>query len=484
MFLKALASFFKIGCIGFGGGSALIPIVEAEMVTRRKAISIEKYTEHTIVANITPGALPVKLGALIGYDISGLKGMVAGASAIALPGVAVTVLLLALLSQLASGAVHIIEMASVGIAVFIIYILLEYILKVQKNSRQIGFGPEAVVIMFAAFFLSFGREIRDFLTHLFGGGYFWSNPPILDISTIDILKLSFFIIFFTGGNIKSWRMAAALAVTAAFLLFFGKNTPYTSSTARMIVQIVMVLLSLMVFYDAKKQGSQKTKKPEIAKLLQKLGVFILFTGICCLPALIMLPQAMRFILDGALSTVTSFGGGEAYLTVASGMFVDTGMLDRSVFYSQIVPIANALPGPILVKILAGMGYMIGFEGAGMGSGFALALAGFGVAVGVTCIVCILIYTLYDSFSELTVFGTLKLWILPVICGLLLSVILSMIGESMKVAAASGMAGWIALLFMAALFAVVRVLSHRFKLNDVLLILISGGLSVFALMVFR
>ena len=60
--MKTFLSFLKVGTIGFGGGSALIPVVEKELVQGQKAMSDADYLKHTVVANITPGALPVKLG--------------------------------------------------------------------------------------------------------------------------------------------------------------------------------------------------------------------------------------------------------------------------------------------------------------------------------------------------------------------------------------------------------------------------------------
>ena len=66
-----LRGLFLVGLVGFGGGSALIPIVERELVDRRKLLSAEDYVRHTVVANITPGALPVKLAASAGLTLGG-----------------------------------------------------------------------------------------------------------------------------------------------------------------------------------------------------------------------------------------------------------------------------------------------------------------------------------------------------------------------------------------------------------------------------
>ncbi|MDR1519587.1 MAG: chromate transporter, partial [Planctomycetota bacterium] len=54
--IRIWLSFLKIGCVGFGGGSALIPIVRNELVAERQWLSDDEYLKHTLIANITPGA--------------------------------------------------------------------------------------------------------------------------------------------------------------------------------------------------------------------------------------------------------------------------------------------------------------------------------------------------------------------------------------------------------------------------------------------
>ena len=65
------ASMLKVGAIGFGGGSALIPILHAELVETGDVVPAGKlseaeFTHDTVIANITPGALPVKMDAPVG----------------------------------------------------------------------------------------------------------------------------------------------------------------------------------------------------------------------------------------------------------------------------------------------------------------------------------------------------------------------------------------------------------------------------------
>ena len=66
--LKTLIfSMIKVGCMGFGGGNALIPVIEEEAVKDKKLVSCQEYDRTILAATLTPGALPVELAAGIGY---------------------------------------------------------------------------------------------------------------------------------------------------------------------------------------------------------------------------------------------------------------------------------------------------------------------------------------------------------------------------------------------------------------------------------
>ena len=126
-FGRFLRSMFYIGCIGFGGGSALIPVMEREIVQRQGLDEKQNIDKDVVVASITPGALPVEIAASIGRRGFGVKGMLAGAMMMALPGTLLTVLLVTILSVFQERILTAVNLISVGVSVFIIYLLLSYI---------------------------------------------------------------------------------------------------------------------------------------------------------------------------------------------------------------------------------------------------------------------------------------------------------------------------------------------------------------------
>ena len=51
-----IESMIKVGVIGFGGGNALIPVLEQEVVNEKKLVSKDEYDKSVIAATLTPGA--------------------------------------------------------------------------------------------------------------------------------------------------------------------------------------------------------------------------------------------------------------------------------------------------------------------------------------------------------------------------------------------------------------------------------------------
>lgn len=148
----------------------------------------------------------------------------------------------------------------------------------------------------------------------------------------------------------------------------------------------------------------------------------------------MLPGSSSFLGEGFLSSLLSFGGGDAYLTIADGLFVQGGTVAAADFYGQLVPVANALPGSILCKILTGIGYLAGFRMGGTSSGLILALAGFAVSVAASGLIFGLVARLLRTFHDVPVFRQISLWVRPIISGLLLNVALSMLRTNLEIGA--------------------------------------------------
>ena len=90
---QLFATFFKIGLFTFGGGWAMISIIEREVVTRRQWVANEEFVDLLAVAQAMPGILAVNIAVVIGDRLLGLRGSVAAAVGTILPSFTIILLI-------------------------------------------------------------------------------------------------------------------------------------------------------------------------------------------------------------------------------------------------------------------------------------------------------------------------------------------------------------------------------------------------------
>ena len=83
--LNMFWTFFKIGAFTFGGGYAMIPLIETEVVSKKQWLSKEDFLDIIVISQTFPGALAVNSSIFIGYRIGGLLGAIIGLLGVILP---------------------------------------------------------------------------------------------------------------------------------------------------------------------------------------------------------------------------------------------------------------------------------------------------------------------------------------------------------------------------------------------------------------
>lgn len=77
--------FLKIGPVTFGGGYAMIPLIEREVVEKRNWLAAKDVTDVFAVAESIPGAIAINSATFIGYRLAGLPGAIAAMLGVLLP---------------------------------------------------------------------------------------------------------------------------------------------------------------------------------------------------------------------------------------------------------------------------------------------------------------------------------------------------------------------------------------------------------------
>ncbi|MBC7087765.1 MAG: chromate transporter [Tissierellales bacterium] len=73
-YLNLFSIFFKIGAFTFGGGYAMVPIMEREIVENKKLIDNEEFIDMLALAQASPGPIAVNTSIFIGYKLNGILG--------------------------------------------------------------------------------------------------------------------------------------------------------------------------------------------------------------------------------------------------------------------------------------------------------------------------------------------------------------------------------------------------------------------------
>ena len=97
--LELLISFAKLGTVGFGGGPAMIPLVQAEVVDHRGWLPNEQFVDVLAAGNSLPGPISTKMAVYIGYQTGGALGAAASLLGILLPSTLLMVGLAAFLMR-------------------------------------------------------------------------------------------------------------------------------------------------------------------------------------------------------------------------------------------------------------------------------------------------------------------------------------------------------------------------------------------------
>ena len=78
-------TFAEIGLFTFGGGYAMIPMIEHSCVEKKKWISHDDMMNITIIAESTPGPIAINCATFVGYKQKGLSGAIAATIGLVLP---------------------------------------------------------------------------------------------------------------------------------------------------------------------------------------------------------------------------------------------------------------------------------------------------------------------------------------------------------------------------------------------------------------
>ncbi len=149
MSLRLFLIFFKIGMFTLGGGPAMIPIVQNEVVESKKLISEQDFLDSVAFASGLPGAIIVNLSIFVGDRIAGIFGALASAFGAILPAYLAIVVLASIFDLISSS--EIIRAIFLGIRPTVIVLIGISLYSIIKQTKYQGisivFGIIALALL-------------------------------------------------------------------------------------------------------------------------------------------------------------------------------------------------------------------------------------------------------------------------------------------------------------------------------------------------
>jgi chromate transporter len=151
MLMEIFKTFFKIGAFTFGGGYAMLPLIEKELVEKKAWISTDELVELYAIAQMTPGTIAINAATFIGSKLRGKRGGFMASLGVITPSLVVISLIYYFFAKKFENPA--VMAVFLGIRSCIIALIMNSVIKILKTSIKEGIGYLLFFISFLALLL-------------------------------------------------------------------------------------------------------------------------------------------------------------------------------------------------------------------------------------------------------------------------------------------------------------------------------------------
>lgn len=148
MLLSLFLTMLKIGAFTFGGGYAMLALLENELVTKRAWLEKEEFLDVVAIAESTPGPIAINAATYVGYRKGGVLGAVIATLGMVLPSFTVIYLISLFFDAFLS--LTLVAYAFQGIRIAVIYLILSAGFKMLKNMKKRPLGVALMLVTLVA----------------------------------------------------------------------------------------------------------------------------------------------------------------------------------------------------------------------------------------------------------------------------------------------------------------------------------------------
>lgn len=142
-------TFCKIGALTFGGGYAMLPLIQREIVENKKWSTEKEILDYYAVGQCTPGVIAVNTATFIGYKLRGIIGGIVATLGVIFPSIVIILIIATFLQNFADLAI--VQSAFAGIRVAVVALIITTVVRLIKSSIKDYLG---VIIAIIAFVIS------------------------------------------------------------------------------------------------------------------------------------------------------------------------------------------------------------------------------------------------------------------------------------------------------------------------------------------
>ncbi len=149
--LDLFITFMKIGCVTFGGGYAMLPILERELVDKRHWTTMDELRDYFAIGQCTPGIIALNVSTFLGEKRAGLLGAILSTTGFISGPVVIITCIAAFLTNFAN--LPVIQHAFAGIRVCVCVLIIQAVLRLWKRSvvDAVTLGLYLVIFVLNAF---------------------------------------------------------------------------------------------------------------------------------------------------------------------------------------------------------------------------------------------------------------------------------------------------------------------------------------------
>ncbi|MBE5807666.1 MAG: chromate transporter [Clostridiales bacterium] len=140
-------TFVKIGLVTFGGGYAMLPILERELATKRDWTTLDELRDYFSIGQCTPGVIALNVSTFIGEKRMGIKGALAATTGFLTGPIAIILVIAAFLKNFAQ--LEVIQHAFAGIRVCVCVLIVQAVRRLWKKSVVDPFTMGLYLAVFA-----------------------------------------------------------------------------------------------------------------------------------------------------------------------------------------------------------------------------------------------------------------------------------------------------------------------------------------------